>query len=109
MIETKGFYEFGPFRIDPVERLVMRDGALVPLPPKAFDTLLFLVRNSGRILSKEELMKATWPDTFVEEASLAQNISVLRRALGEAGGERQYIETIPRRGYRFLPQVDAKL
>ena len=86
----------------------MREGAAVPLPPKAFDTLLLLVRNSGRILSKEELMKAIWPDTFVEEASLAQNISVLRRALGEAAGERQYIETIPRRGYRFLPQVKEK-
>src|SRR4051812_21374992 len=107
MIETKGFYEFGPFRIDPAERQVMREGSVVPLPPKAFDTLLFLVRNSGRILSKEELMKATWPDTFVEEASLAQNISVLRRVLGEPAGERQYIETIPRRGYRFLAQVEA--
>jgi Tol biopolymer transport system component len=108
MIETKGFYEFGPFRIDPAERLVIREGVVVPLPPKAFDTLLLLVRNSGRILSKEELMKAIWPDTFVEEASLAQSISVLRRALGEAAGERQYIETIPRRGYRFLPQVEDK-
>ena len=108
MMENKRFYEFGPFRVDPVERLVIREGAVVQLPPKAFDTLLLLVRNSGRILGKDELMHEIWPDTFVEEASLAQNISVLRKALGEAAGERQYIETIPRRGYRFLPQVEDK-
>ena len=108
MVYTKSFFEFGPFRIDPAERLVTREGAMVPLPPKVFDTLLLLVRNRGQILSKEELMKEIWPDTYVEEASLAQNISVLRRALGEAAGECQYIETIPRRGYRFLPQVQDR-
>jgi eukaryotic-like serine/threonine-protein kinase len=107
-METRGVYEFGPFHIDPVERLLVRDGAPVPLPPKAFDTLLVLIRNSGRLLTKEELMKAIWPDTYVEEASLAQNISVLRKTLGEGAGEHQFIETVPRRGYRFLVTVVEK-
>ena len=103
----KHFYEFGPFRIDPEERLLRRNGDVVPLPPKAFDTLLLLVRNSGRALDKNVLMKELWPDTFVEEANLAQHISLLRKALGENPTEPQYIETIPRRGYRFLAKVVA--
>jgi DNA-binding winged helix-turn-helix (wHTH) protein len=105
VIETKNFYEFGPFRIDAAERLLLRGSAHIPLPPKAFDALLYLVTNSGRVLGKDELMKAIWPDTFVEEASLAQSISTLRKALGESAGERQFIETFPRRGYRFVAAV----
>src|SRR6266851_2696906 len=98
-------YEFGPFRLDSELHLLLRDGEVVPLPPKALDTLILLVRNSGRALDKDALMKELWPDTFVEEANLAQHISVLRKALGESPTEPQYIETIPRRGYRFLAKV----
>jgi eukaryotic-like serine/threonine-protein kinase len=103
--ETNHLYEFGPFRLDAGERLLMREGRITPLPPKVFDTLLVLVENSGRIVSKDELMQSLWPDTFVEESNLTQNISQLRRALGEAGGDAQYIETIPKRGYRFVASV----
>lgn len=98
------FYEFGPFRINVTERLLQRGHELVPLSPKVFDTLLILVENHGHVVEKTELMQLLWPDTFVEESSLTQNISLLRRALtGEA--ERQYIETIPKRGYRFIGDV----
>ena len=96
-------YEFGPFHLDVSERLLMRGERVVPLSPKVFDTLLVLVENSGRILGKDELMQAIWPDTFVEESNLTQNISQIRRALGEGA----YIETIPRRGYRFIFQVQV--
>lgn len=95
-------YEFGPFRLDMDERLLMRDGRVVPLPPKVFETLLALVKNSGRILSKDELMQTLWPDTFVEESNLTQNISQIRRALSDGASGVQYIETIPKRGYRFV-------
>src|SRR5262245_48067843 len=101
----KHIYEFGPFRVDSAERVLLRDGEVVPLPPKAFDTLVLLIRNSGRALDKNVLMKELWPDTFVEETNLAQHISLLRKALGESPTEPQYIETIPRRGYRFLAKV----
>jgi Tol biopolymer transport system component/DNA-binding winged helix-turn-helix (wHTH) protein len=85
--------------------LLMRDGRMTPLPPKVFDTLLVLVENSGRVVSKDELMQSLWPDTFVEESNLTQNISQLRRALGDGAGDAQYIETIPKRGYRFVAGV----
>jgi Tol biopolymer transport system component/DNA-binding winged helix-turn-helix (wHTH) protein len=100
----KHFYEFGPFRLDPADRLLLRDGHHVPLTPKAFETLLILVENSGRVIDKDELLKKVWPDTFVEEVNLAKNVSYLRKILG---GEEaaQYIETIPKRGYRFVASV----
>src|SRR5438552_4980391 len=98
-------YEFGPFRIDASERQLLRDGEVVPLTPKVFDVLLALVQNSGHILSKDEVMKIVWPDTSVAEGNLARNISTLRSALGERPRERQYIETIPWRGYRFVANV----
>jgi Tol biopolymer transport system component/DNA-binding winged helix-turn-helix (wHTH) protein len=100
----KHFYEFGPFRLDPADRLLLRDGRHVPLTPKAFETLLILVENSGRVIDKDELLKKVWPDTFVEEVNLAKNVSYLRKILG---GEEaaQYIETIPKRGYRFVAGV----
>src|SRR5882724_9156122 len=101
------FYEFGPFRIDATERLLLRDGEAVALTPKLFDILLVLVSNSGRILEKEEVIKAVWPDTAVEEGSLARNISTLRKTLGENPAEPQYIQTIPWRGYRFVASVRA--
>jgi len=104
-LECQPFYEFGPFRLEPSERLLRRSGESIPLPPKAFETLLLLVQNSGHVLSKDELMKSLWPDTFVEENNLTQHISMLRRALGEGPGETDYIETVPRLGYRFVVSV----
>jgi DNA-binding winged helix-turn-helix (wHTH) protein/TolB-like protein/Flp pilus assembly protein TadD len=98
-------YEFGPFHLDTIERQLFRDGRPVSLTPKAYETLLLLVERSGRVLTKDELMSAIWPDTFVEEANLAHNISMLRKALGETLEEQQYIQTIPRRGYRFTADV----
>jgi len=104
-LETQAFYEFGPYRLEPSERLLLRLGEAVPLPPKAFKTLLLLVQNSGHAVSRDELMKALWPDTFVEENNLTQQISLLRRALRENSGGHEYIETVPRLGYRFVMPV----
>jgi DNA-binding winged helix-turn-helix (wHTH) protein len=103
--QTRRLYEFGPFRLDAQERLLRRDEEIVPLTPKAFDMLLALVENSGRLLGKQELMQRLWPDSFVEEGSLAQNVSLLRRALGENLEGAKFIETVPRRGYRFIATV----
>ena len=103
--QAKEVYEFGPFRIDVAERLLTRDGQNVPLTPKAFDTLLLLVENRGHLLEKDELMQKLWPNTFVEEANLTNNISLLRKALGDDAGEHRYIETVPKRGYRFGASV----
>ena len=94
-------YEFGPFTLDSRERILLRDKRRIPLKPKVYDTLVVLISNNGRIVEKEELMKEVWPDTFVEENNLTGNIFALRRAFGE----HQYIETIPRRGYRFTADV----
>jgi eukaryotic-like serine/threonine-protein kinase len=102
---TKHFYEFGPFRIDITDRVLFRETAPVPLTPKAFDTLVVLVEAAGRILEKDDLMKRVWPDTIVEENNLTQNISALRKALGQSPAEKPYIETLPRRGYRFIATV----
>ena len=98
-------YEFGPFRLDVAERRLLRDGKPVSLAPKVLDTLLALVENSGRLVEKNELMSRLWPDTFVEEATLARNISDLRKALGLSSGEDTFIETVPKAGYRFVAQV----
>jgi DNA-binding winged helix-turn-helix (wHTH) protein/TolB-like protein/tetratricopeptide (TPR) repeat protein len=103
--ETKGFYDFGPFRADTVRRLLLRDGQTVPLTSKAFDTLEVLLRNRDRVIEKEELLKAIWPNSFVEEANLTQNVSTLRKALCELPGEHRYIATVPGRGYRFVGEV----
>src|SRR5689334_10196867 len=99
-------YAFGPFRVDAVKRLLLCRNELVLLPPKAFDTLLVLVENSGSVLSKEDLMAAVWPDEFVEENNLAQNISKIRKILEDGTSGTRYIETIPKRGYRFVGNVD---
>ncbi len=96
-------YKFGQFCLDVGERVLIRDGRVVPLSPKVFDTLLVLIENRGRILGKDELMQTIWPDTFVEEGNLTHNISQIRRALGDG----EYIETIPRRGYRFVSEVQT--
>jgi TolB-like protein/DNA-binding winged helix-turn-helix (wHTH) protein/Flp pilus assembly protein TadD len=100
--ESPQIYEFGPFRLDPAERKLLRGNEIVALMPKAFDTLVVLVRNSGHLLEKDELLKTLWPNTFVEEGSLSNNIFLLRKALGE---DSAFIETIPRRGYRFVGAV----
>lgn len=98
-------YEFGPYRLDPVERHLLRDGEPVTIPPKAFDTLVFLVENRGHAVRKDELLAAVWPDSFVEENNLNQYISVLRKALGDNGDGHRYIETVPRWGYRFVGEA----
>ena len=98
-------YEFGPFRLDAVERLLLRDGKSVPLTPKSVDLLLALVEQHGHLLEKDELMKKVWPDTFVEEANLSYNISLIRKALGEGENGQKFIETVPKRGYRFVASV----
>jgi len=94
------FYSFGAFRVDLVERLFFKDDQEVPLTPKVFDTLVVLLENSSHVLTKQELMQKVWPNSFVEENNLAQNISTLRKALGE-----HYIQTVPKRGYRFVGDV----
>src|ERR1044071_3031428 len=101
----KRLYEFGPFTLDPAERVLTRAGRPVPLTPKAFDLLLVLVENGGRLLGKRDLMEAVWPDSFVEEGNLTFTVSSLRKALGEDRKEPQYIETVPRSGYRFVADV----
>jgi DNA-binding winged helix-turn-helix (wHTH) protein/TolB-like protein/Tfp pilus assembly protein PilF len=98
-------YEFGRFSVNPAERLLLRDKELVPLTPKTFDILLILVENGGHLVEKEDLMKRVWPHTFVEEGNLTQNVSLLRKALGERANGPQFIETVPRRGYRFVAPV----
>ena len=100
--ETRILYEFGPYLLDPSERKLCRGDEIVALPPKAFDTLLLMVRNSGRLMEKGELIETLWPDSFVEEGSLSNNVFLLRKVLGE---DPQYIETVPKRGYRFVGAV----
>src|SRR2546423_11738051 len=102
---AKHFYEFGPFRVDVVKRRLLRDSAIVPLTPKAFDTLLVLVEHSGQVVEKDDLMDKVWPGIAVEENNLTQNISMLRKALGERRAEPQYILTVSRLGYRFIAAV----
>jgi len=102
---AKHLYEFGHFRLDTAERLLLRDQSPVPLTPKVFETLLALVERSGQLVEKDELIREVWPDAFVEESNLTQNISVLRRALGEHANGQRYIETVPKRGYRFVASV----
>jgi DNA-binding winged helix-turn-helix (wHTH) protein len=99
-------FAFGPFHYDAEQRLLFRQGEVVPLVPKAIDTLHVLLERRGRVVEKAELMKLVWPDTTVEEAGLARNISLLRKALDDESG--QYIETIPRRGYRFAAEAPAQ-
>ena len=101
---ASGLYEFGPFRLDLERHLLSRAGQSLPLPPKTFELLLLLVQSPGRAFSKRELMSALWADTYVEEANLSFQISVLRKALG---GDAEWIETIPKHGYRFSADVRA--
>src|ERR1700693_5237169 len=103
--KTRRFYLFGPFKLDSQERVLTALDGRIPLTPKALETLLMLVESNGHILEKDEILQHVWPDTFVEEGTLAQNISTLRKALGEGSNGHTYIETIPRRGYRFVAPV----
>src|SRR5688500_2726546 len=98
-------YEFGPYRLEASTRRLLRGDEVVPLAPKAFDILLALVERRDRVVDKAELMKIVWPESFVEEANLSQTIFVLRKTLGEDPGGNDYIETVPRRGYRFAADV----
>src|SRR5580704_60994 len=98
-------YEFEPFRLDPLERLLLKEGQVIALTPKGLDLLLVLVRNAGRVVDKEELMREVWRDTFVEENNLTVNISALRKTLGNGSSDQRYIQTVPRRGYRFAASV----
>src|SRR6185295_9971974 len=97
-------YAFGPFLLDTRERRLLRDGTAVPLTLKAFDLLQVLVENQGHLLHKEDLLRRVWPDAVVEENNLTVTISALRKALDEGPTDRQYIETVPRRGYRFVAE-----
>jgi len=106
--QASHIYEFGPFQLVPEERQLLRDNQPVPLTPKSFDLLVVLVENSGHLIEKGELLKRIWPDSFVEEANLSVNVSALRRALGEGPNEHQYVETVPRRGYRFVAGVKER-
>jgi DNA-binding winged helix-turn-helix (wHTH) protein/TolB-like protein len=105
-IPKRRFYEFGSFRIDSENRLLIHQGEAVMLQPKTFDILLLLVENRSRVLEKDELMRRVWPDTAVEESNLTQNIYILRKIFSADPGGQQYIETIPRRGYRFVARVE---
>ena len=101
----KELFEFGSFRLEAGRRRLLRGQDVLPITSKVFETLLVLVRNHDRVLTKDELMQAVWPDTIVEEVNLAQNVSALRKLLGEAPGDNRYIATIPGRGYRFVENV----
>lgn len=98
---TPEVYLFGPYRLDISERILLSGEQTVPLSPKAIETLIALVRGLGRVVTKEELLQAVWPDTFIEEGVLAQNVLTLRKALQNP----DWIETVPRRGYRFAAPV----
>lgn len=102
-LTARSSYRFGPYRLDGRDRLLYRNDELVALPPKVLDTLLLLASSGGHVLTKDEMIKQLWPDTFVEEGTLTQYISLLRKALGEGGN---WIENLPRRGYRFTAPVE---
>jgi eukaryotic-like serine/threonine-protein kinase len=103
--KPRQFYEFGPFRVDPEKELLLRDNEAIALAPKAFQVLLALMRRKKELVTKDELLNAVWPDTFVEETNLSRNIFLLRKALGESPQHHQYIVTVPGRGYRFVEEV----
>ena len=104
-LKTGRFYECGPFRLEPAEHRLTRDGSPVSLAPKTFELLVFLVQNQGRLVTKDQIMQAVWPDSFVEDSNLTVSISILRKTLGEKDGDLRYIETVPKKGYRFAASV----
>lgn len=103
---TENYYLFGPFRLDPDEYRLQKDGLVVPLAPKTLSMLVILVRDNGNLVEKDRLIRELWPDTFVEESNLTFNISVIRKALGDTAQTPRYIETVPKRGYRFVASVE---
>src|SRR5271154_254537 len=107
LLPVNNLYRFGQFVLDSRKRTVSRAESPIPLPPKAFDVLLFLVQNPNRLATKEELLQAVWGDTFVEEGNLTQYISHLRKALGDHPENNRLIVTIARKGYQFSPHVTA--
>jgi len=104
-MSARNLYEFDRFRLDPHEGILLSGGQRVRLEPKDLEILLVLVENHGHTVGKEELLEKVWPGTFVEEGNLARHISVLRQALGQTQSGAQYIETVPKRGYRFVAPV----
>src|SRR6204780_3842973 len=106
-MKSEEIFRFGEFQIDALARTLRREEEIVTLNRRAFDVLLYLVQNPGRVLTRDELLKNVWPDTFVDENSLAQSISVLRRALDERPGDNSYIVTLPGRGYQFVSAVQV--
>jgi len=106
--ESIRIYEFGDFRLEPGKRVLLdRNGRPISLTPKVYDTLAYLVQHAGALLGKEEILRAVWPDTSVEENNLTQNISQLRRILGGGRGDHRYIVTVPGRGYEFVAKVSS--
>ncbi len=105
MRDTPSEFRFGPFCLDVREQALSVDGRPIPLRATTFRTLVALLRHSGHLVEKEQLLKEIWPDTFVEEGSLAHHVSLIRKALGQASSEEEYIETVPKRGYRFIAHV----
>ena len=103
--QSQPSYEFGPFSLNAGKRLLLRNGEPVPLAPKVLETLLALIENRERVVTKDELLKQVWGDTIVEEGGLTRNVSVLRKILGEKPDDHQYIVTVPARGYRFVADV----
>jgi len=101
-LKTKHIYEFGPYRLDAEEKVLLRDGQAVSIPPKDLETLLVLVERAGHIVEKDELLGKVWPGVFIEESNLARHVFNLRQVLGEGPDGPKYIETIPKRGYRFV-------
>jgi DNA-binding winged helix-turn-helix (wHTH) protein len=106
-MKSEGMFQFGEFQIDTLARTLRREEEIVTLNRRAFDVLLYLVQNPGRVLTRDELLKNVWPETFVYENSLAQSISALRRALEEKPGDNSCIVTMPGRGYQFVSTVKA--
>ena len=106
-MSIRELFEFDSYRLDPAERLLLRDGVPVPLEPKVFETLIVLIRDGGRLVTKDQLMKEVWPDTFVEESNLVRHISILRKALTRGDGQPPYIETVSKIGYRFVGHLRA--
>ena len=103
--QPNAVYEFGEYRLDTAQRLLLRGEEQIPLTPKAFDTLLLLLEKSGRVVEKQEVLERVWAGAFVEEANLARMIWTVRKALGDSDSKHQYIETVPKLGYRFVAEV----
>src|ERR1700723_79192 len=106
-MKPEGIFQFGAFQVDALARTLRREKEGVNLNPRGFDVLLYLVRNPGKVISRDELLKNVWADTFVDENSLAQSMSALRRALEEKPGDNSYIVTLPGRGYQFVTPVQV--